>query len=541
MRLASAGWDASIQLLRDFCDLCSEDAAGARPMNRNLVAIVVLGLWVTVVGMHVRREYFKPEATRLAEGARLLPPGAHFYAVRMGEATIGIASTRFDTTATGFLLTDMTTLDVPALDTVQRAVTQTRIELGRSLELTGFRFTLDSSLGQFLVRGARDGGDGLAVELEAGGGAQRSRVRLEEGLLLDAAVPLRLAAAGALVAGTEVHVKVLDPSTLESRTATIRVVAQETQAVQDSAWYDGARGEWLPHPANEVRVWRLEQTFAGVVLTSFVDEDGMLVRAESPLGFTIQRVAYELAQQGWQRTRGDRGLAAGYGALIEGTAISSNVNLGAVVQAPRLEVRLAGVELAGFDLDGGRQVLRGDTLVISREPAAAIGAGTYALPYRGGAVPPETLAPAPLVQSADPRIIAAARQAVGGATDAATVAARLNDWVYRNVRKELALSVPSALQVLEGMSGDCNEHTVLYVAMARALGLPARTAVGLVHIRGTFYYHAWPEVWLGEWVAVDPTLGQNPADASHLRFLVGGLARQVELIRLIGRLRLEVL
>ena len=34
--------------------------------------------------------------------------------------------------------------------------------------------------------------------------------------------------------------------------------------------------------------------------------------------------------------------------------------------------------------------------------------------------------------------------------------------------------------------------------------------MGLVHIRGSFYYHAWPEVWLGEWVAVDPTLGQAP-------------------------------
>jgi transglutaminase-like putative cysteine protease len=98
------------------------------------------------------------------------------------------------------------------------------------------------------------------------------------------------------------------------------------------------------------------------------------------------------------------------------------------------------------------------------------------------------------------------------------------------------------VQVLDAMSGDCNEHTVLYVAFARALGLPARTAAGLVSIRGRFYYHAWPEVWVGgDWLALDPTLGQTPADASHLRFIVGGLARQVELVRLIGRLQLEVL
>jgi transglutaminase-like putative cysteine protease len=110
------------------------------------------------------------------------------------------------------------------------------------------------------------------------------------------------------------------------------------------------------------------------------------------------------------------------------------------------------------------------------------------------------------------------------------------------LRKRITPSIPSALQVLDARQGDCNEHTVLYVALARSLGLPARTAVGLVHIRGRFYYHAWPEVWLGgEWIAIDPTLGQAPADASHLRFLVGGLARQVELVRLIGRLSVDIL
>jgi transglutaminase-like putative cysteine protease len=96
------------------------------------------------------------------------------------------------------------------------------------------------------------------------------------------------------------------------------------------------------------------------------------------------------------------------------------------------------------------------------------------------------------------------------------------------------------VQVLESRQGDCNEHTVLYVALARALGLPARKAAGVVNLDGRFFYHAWPEVWLGDWVAVDPTLGQFPADASHVRFLVGGLARQVELVRLIGRLELDI-
>ena len=41
-------------------------------------------------------------------------------------------------------------------------------------------------------------------------------------------------------------------------------------------------------------------------------------------------------------------------------------------------------------------------------------------------------------------------------------------------------------------------------------------------------------------VSVDPTFGQFPADAAHLRFTVGGLGRQAEMIRLMGRLRIDV-
>ena len=113
--------------------------------------------------------------------------------------------------------------------------------------------------------------------------------------------------------------------------------------------------------------------------------------------------------------------------------------------------------------------------------------------------------------------------------------------MYNQIEKQVTITVPSAVEVLDTRRGDCNEHTILFVALARAVGLPARTAAGLVYANGNFYYHAWPEVYLGEWVAVDPTFGQFPADASHLRFTIGGLARQMELIRLIGRVSLDVI
>ena len=126
-------------------------------------------------------------------------------------------------------------------------------------------------------------------------------------------------------------------------------------------------------------------------------------------------------------------------------------------------------------------------------------------------------------------------------------AERLLRHVHALLEKKPTISLPSALEVLRTKVGDCNEHTALYVAMARSLGLPARVAVGLVQLRGAFYYHAWPEVWIdeaagrGRWLAVDPTLNQFPADATHVRLARGGLDKQAAILGLIGRASLDVL
>jgi transglutaminase-like putative cysteine protease len=255
----------------------------------------------------------------------------------------------------------------------------------------------------------------------------------------------------------------------------------------------------------------------------------------------MERTQYELARQA---AEDDRGRPSGPGQdVIFSTAVQSNVDLGAVQSHAELRFRLSGVDLAGFDLDGGRQTLRGDTLIVRREAWTQVDP-SYDLPYKRMDLR-EALEAEPLIQSDDPRIIEAAERYAERrpyqSLDPRRTAERLNRAVFELLEKQITIAVPSAVQVLESRRGDCNEHTVLFVAMARALGLPARTAVGLVYVDGAFYYHAWPEVWLDEWVALDPTFGQAPADAAHIRFIVGGLAQQVEVARLIGRLEIEVI
>jgi transglutaminase-like putative cysteine protease len=152
----------------------------------------------------------------------------------------------------------------------------------------------------------------------------------------------------------------------------------------------------------------------------------------------------------------------------------------------------------------------------------------------------DALRPEGLLQSDDSAIVSLAERIRGDTRNPRVAAERLARWVHDSLEKRISFSIPSATQVLRSKAGDCNEHTQLYVALARAIGLPARAAAGLAYVGGKFYYHAWPEVFLGDWVAVDPTFGQFPADAAHLRFVIGGFAKQAELLRLIGRLRIDV-
>ena len=177
--------------------------------------------------------------------------------------------------------------------------------------------------------------------------------------------------------------------------------------------------------------------------------------------------------------------------------------------------------------------------MIRRETRAAL-AARYSLPARDSSLA-HWLAPAPLIQSDDPRLQAQARLIIGREQDPARAARDLAAWVRAHVKRQSTAVVPSAVRVLETRVGDCNEHAVLFVALARAAGLPARTAAGLVPVDGRFYYHTWAEVYLGDWVAVDPMLDEFPAGAAHVRFSIGGLARHAELVRLIGRIKVEVL
>jgi len=133
----------------------------------------------------------------------------------------------------------------------------------------------------------------------------------------------------------------------------------------------------------------------------------------------------------------------------------------------------------------------------------------------------EYLAPSAAIDSDHPTIRQAAQQLAEKApADQARVLA-LVDYVAETVQDSYESNLGTASQVLERKSGDCSEHTLLFVALARAAGLPAREISGLVYASDQerhFVWHAWAEVLVdGRWVAVDPTFGEAQANATHIK------------------------
>jgi Transglutaminase-like superfamily len=146
-----------------------------------------------------------------------------------------------------------------------------------------------------------------------------------------------------------------------------------------------------------------------------------------------------------------------------------------------------------------------------------------------------------------PAVRKAAQKAVTGAESDMEKAVRLTHEVYRLVQFEPRPGLPVASDSLKYGAGDCTEHSTVYAAMARSLGLPTKIVAGLVYRDGRFRYHAWNEVSVqlpGKgrvWLPQDPSLGLSEVDATHIKLIEGNVDRQLMMGPLIGTLEIEVL
>jgi hypothetical protein len=516
-----------------------------KPGGRALAAVGIALAWLGGLGMLVRREFFRPHIDRLAEAALRVQPGAVFYAVMQGDKQVGFASSTIDTSFTMIEQRDYLVADIPVGGKLHRATARTNVTLTRALRLRTFEVAVEADQGPIRVQGEVLGDTILRVDLRIGsaGTPDTARLPLNGPVLLPNLVPLAIALDEQPRVGKSYVLPVFDPTSAQPREIRVEIKAESLFIVNDSSVFDSTSGRWVGVLPDTIKAWQLVAE-SGSGVGGWVDEQGRIV-ATTQMGFNLRRLPYEVAFENWRRDSELEGRMPTSSApvsddrdVLETTAIAANKRVSSSLS--RLRVRLGGVSLKGFDLHGGRQRMGGDTLTVFLEPPSLLQASmAIVAPQRRRLYP--NLRAAPFLEVNHPEIVALAARLAGADTLPAIIARRINKWVYDSLRKDVTVGLPSAIHVLRTRRGDCNEHTQLFVALARAAGIEARVAAGLAYVDGKFYYHAWPEVLLRGWVAVDPTFGQFPADAAHLRFVHGGLGRQAELLRLMGRLTIDVI
>jgi len=220
-----------------------------------------------------------------------------------------------------------------------------------------------------------------------------------------------------------------------------------------------------------------------------------------------------------------------------------------------------------FAASGAQQVTPVDPhtaeiLVQSIRPAstAAVPSGNAAnAPTGGGPAdgsrerPPaeDDRQPNNLVQSDAPEILTLAKQAAGGRTDPGETAAALERFVHQYITgKNYLKAFSTAVEVAESREGSCTQHAVLLAALARARGIPARVAIGLVYVEDHpgFAFHMWNEVWIGErWIPLDATRGLGGIGATYLKLADSSLQGEsayscfLPVAQVIGQAKIEIL
>jgi hypothetical protein len=225
-------------------------------------------------------------------------------------------------------------------------------------------------------------------------------------------------------------------------------------------------------------------------------------------------------------------------------------------QQVRYRVRLKSADPAKVFVTGPTQAVRSIDPQTAEITVTAIRPGRLDGNRAAPADPPAAAdrQPNSFIQSDDPWVVSLAEKMAGKEHDPWATAVALERFVEGYVtQKDYAQVFTSAAEVARSREGDCKAHAVLLAALARARGLPARVAMGLVYQVSrdgspAFFYHMWTEVYIdGRWTPLDGTLGRGGIGAAHLKLAqsnlagVSALASFQPVVQVLGQMKIEIL
>jgi hypothetical protein len=493
---------------------------------RKIAIIAIVFFWLSTAAWLVFYEAFPGLLDGTTGGYRtLLSQGVmvmdQWMSITFQGKQIGYSHTSVNAgeaaSARQYLVDNTTVLNLNVMGSRQRIAIKSQSAVDGAYRLQTFTFTLSSTGYSIEVQGKRLQGESFAVTVRSAGSTQRLTVRIPDDAMLYS--PMTEMSLKSLEPGKQITLRAFNPVTLSSQNITIRALRKET----------------ITHRSKSVEATVLTALVEGMETLSWIDSNGSILRQETLFGWTMEACD---AKDALSRTSPGDSLT---GDMLTSLAVPANGPVARLPTARAATLRLDGAAFVRDNLESQRQTVESITGNV-----AVIRVQAETFPGRNGSTnsSPADLSPwltaTPFVQSDDPRMIKRSREITAGTTDPRQAALAIFQWVYTKVAKVPTVSLPSAIDVLLRPEGDCNEHTYLFVGLARAAGIPAKIRVGLTLHNGLFYYHAWPSLYLGRWVDMDPTLGQTAVGADHISLFEGELAEQMKLMGVIGRLKVEI-
>lgn len=379
--------------------------------------------------------------------------------------------------------------------------------------LENFQLALRSNESDIKISGEYDG-HYLQGEIITGKETVPYSLPVGRDFLLTAGPALPLLDTPVLEPGQSISVDVFDPISRSVQKAII--TSQSKEALQIT-------GE-------HIETYRMAVTLSGLTSTVWVTPDQEIVQVTTPFGLKLKKISLtDTIARVPDAEKGD---------LISATAIKPK-GMKPFRGARQMWVKIEGLTSVNQPPSSTYQVKTAQGYFI-KPPAEPKNIPLTEKIMR--TIPDNTLTGDALIQAEHPKIQKLANEIVGNEQDLWKKSQKIFNWVYNNIEKMISPNIPSALTVLETRQGDCNEHAVLFTALARAVGIPTRICIGLVWSEElqSFGYHAWVEVFIGEWTPIDPTLGQLIADATHIALIHGNIDQWLRLSSYVNQIQLEV-
>lgn len=303
------------------------------------------------------------------------------------------------------------------------------------------------------------------------------------------------------------------------------------------------------------RLWHVKSELSSLiplVVDEWIDENAIVYKSQTQAGFlTTVSVRMDKAKA-LEESKDNFDIAFS-------SVIRSNVILDKPLSIQKMTFKLSGLpieKLGQFPWDEETQKILNkepDHLMVQTVSRIFHEKDALPIPIQNEAMA-ESLESTVFCQSDNRDVQELAQKIIGNEKNSWRAAKKIAVWISRNITPNYDVGFASAEEILENLEGDCSEHTVLFVALCRAVGLPARAVVGIMYGDGIFAYHMWPEVYVGAWVgldakwlAKDKSSGEYYTDATHIKFGISNLDENMfkdmitTISEIIGSLKLEIL